>query len=253
MTKQRHHNRHERQDNEHAHPKEKFVNERAKKTIKLIPKTNNQSLFISALETKTLVIGSGDAGVGKSYLACTYAANRLLEGRIGKIIIVRPYSPLAGRTAGLIPGDYLQKLMPFVQQQINYITDVIGKGALEVMMRRGDIEVQALEAIRGRDFDNSIIICDEFQCCLPDEIEAVVTRISADSQLIALGDPHQNDVKKGENGLDYLERIVRKYNIQDASIIKFTEEDCVRSGMCKDFLIAFKREKESLKKGGTAH
>lgn len=230
-------------DKQRQHPKQKFVEEREQRTVRLVPKTENQRKFIDALNTKTLILGSGDAGVGKSYLACTYAANQFLEKKVGKLIIVRPYSPLAGRTAGLIPGNYLEKLKPFVQQQLNYLEAVLGKGALEIAMKREEIEVQAIEAIRGRDFENSILICDEFQCCLPEEIEAVVTRISQDSQLIALGDPFQNDVKRGENGLDYLERIITTNDIEDTAIIKFTEQDCVRSGMCKAFLIAFKKER----------
>ena len=75
-----------------------------------------------------------------------------------------------------------------------------------------------------------------------------MTRLSQDSQLIALGDPFQNDVKRGENGLDYLERIIRSHGIEDTAIIKFTEHDCVRSGMCKAFLIAFKKERQNAKK-----
>ncbi len=232
----------------HHSPKEKFVEDRVRRTVALVPKTENQAKFITALNTNTLILGSGDAGVGKSYLACTYAANQYLENKCRKIIIIRPYSPLAGRTAGLIPGNYLEKLKPFVQQQLNYLEAVLGKAALEIAIRREEIEIQAIEAIRGRDFENSILICDEFQCCLPEEIEAVVTRLSQDSQLIALGDPFQNDVKRGENGLDYLERIIRSHGIEDTAIIKFTEHDCVRSGMCKAFLIAFKKERQNAKK-----
>ena len=60
---------------------------------------------------------------------------------------------------------------------------------------------------------------------------------------IHLVDPQQRDVKEDKCGLLFLERIIRKHNINDCGIIKFTSEDCVRSGICKAFVQAFDKER----------
>jgi len=47
------------------------------------------------------------------------------------------------------------------------------------------------------------------------------------------------------NGLTYLERLVEKYNIEDAEFVMFTREDIVRSGLTRSFVIAFEDEMQS--------
>jgi phosphate starvation-inducible protein PhoH len=68
------------------------------------------------------------------------------------------------------------------------------------------------------------------------EIQALTTRIGEDCTLVICGDKRQNDVKKGLDGVTYIKKILDNYEIRDSGVIEFTMEDCVRSGICFDFL-----------------
>ena len=52
----------------------------------------------------------------------------------------------------------------------------------------------------------------------------------------------QTDVKNGMDGLQYLYSLVQKYNIPDVEFVNFTRDDICRSGITRDFVIAFEEE-----------
>lgn len=225
--------------------KHKWVEDRVERSkITVVAKTQNQKLMIQSVERNTVTIASGSAGTGKSLVACYLAANALLGGEVQKIVITRPYVALANRTTGFKPSTDLEKLRGFLLPMLGYLGDVLGKGMVEMQIGQADgkVELAPLESLRGRSFDNAMIICDESQGLLPAEVQALVTRLGENSRIIFCGDAMQRDVREDQCGLLYLERIIQKYNIQNCGIIKFTKDDVVRSGICKEFVIAFDRE-----------
>lgn len=210
----------------------------------LNPITSNQQLLMEALRSKQLVIADGSSGTGKTYLACWWAAKNLIERNIKKIILIRCYQPLAGRTIGFIPGDANEKLMPFYRQMIDYLEEFLGKDRVEISMKHGDIEICSLENIRGRSWDDAVIIVDESQGLFIPEVQALITRIGEYSQMILVGDASgfQSDFHGSMDGLTYLQKLVLKYHIDSCSTITFTSDDIVRSGIVKDFVKAFESE-----------
>ena len=109
-------------------------------------------------------------------------------------------------------------------------------------MKDGRILIQPMETIRGMSFKNAYIISDEMQCCEIAEIQALVTRIGENTTLVLTGDSRQNDVKKGVDGITYIKTILDKYPVRDSACIEFGVEDCVRSGICRDFILAFEKD-----------
>jgi phosphate starvation-inducible PhoH-like protein len=210
----------------------------------LLPKTENQRIFLEKLKYDTIVAAQGSAGSGKTLIACWHASKKLHYGDIKKIVLIRAYQPLAGRSIGYLPGELLDKLMPYYQQMIDYFEDYLGKGTVDIHIKHGTIEICSLETIRGRSWNDSIIIVDEAQNLFVPEVQALVTRIGEGSQMIFCGDDtgYQTDVKNGMNGLRYLRKIVEKYNIPEVSFVDFTREDICRSGVTKSFVIAFEQE-----------
>jgi phosphate starvation-inducible PhoH-like protein len=208
----------------------------------LLPKNENQKKLAESLKSTSLVVVKGSAGTGKTLFACYHAARKLHYNDIKKIVLIRAYQPLAGRTTGYLPGDLLTKLQPYYQQMLDYIEDCLGKASTEIALKNGVVEICGLETIRGRSWDNCIVIVDEAQNLYPQEVQALVTRVGENCQMIVCGDTAQTDVKKGKNGLAFLEEIVERYNIPDSAFINFTTEDIVRSGMTRDFVIAFEAE-----------
>lgn len=204
----------------------------------------NQSQLLHALKYKTLVVAQGSAGTGKTLLSCWHASKKLHEKSIQKIVLIRAYQPLAGRTIGFLPGELKEKLMPYYQQMIDYLEDYLGKGVVDIAIKNDTIEICSLETIRGRSWSNTIVIVDEAQSLFIPEVQALCTRIGENSQLIFCGDNSgvQTDVKNGMDGLTYLQKLTDKYKIEDSEFITFTRDDIVRSGLTKEFVIAFEEE-----------
>ena len=205
---------------------------------------DKQGELLEALKYNTLVVARGSAGTGKTLLAIHHAAKKLHYGDIKKVVLIRAYQPLAGRSIGFLPGTAEEKLLPFYQQMIDYFEDYLGKATTEIHLKNKTIEICSLETIRGRSWNDSIIIVDESQGLFAAEVQALTTRVGTDSQIIFCGDNTgpQTDVKKGMDGLTYLENICKKYNISDCSFTSFTRDDVVRSGLTKEFVIAYEDE-----------
>ena len=217
----------------------------------LNPMNDKQKDLQEALKYNTIVVAQGSAGVGKTLLACYHAAKKLHYGDIKKIILIRAYQPLAGRTIGMLPGDSDQKLLPFYQQMIDYFEDFLGKATTEIHIKNKTIEICSLETIRGRSWSDAIIIVDESQSLFVPEVQALTTRIGENAQMIFCGDNtgNQTDVKNGMDGLTYLNKIVQKYNIPDCQFITFTRDQICRSDVVRDFVIAFEEEMIADEKG----
>lgn len=228
--------------------KEKF--QRAQFTP-LNPMNQKQADLLDALKYNTLVVAEGASGTGKTIQAVWHSAKRLHYGDIKKVVLIRAYQPLAGRTIGMLPGEALDKLKPFYQQMIDYFEDYLGKATTEIHIKQGTIEICSLETIRGRSWSDAIILVDEAQNIFVPEVQALVTRIGENSQMIFCGDDSgfQTDVKNGMNGLTYLKKLTERYNIPDCAFVHFTKEDIVRSGITKEFVLAFEEEAELDKTG----
>ena len=228
--------------------KEKFVRQIFPQ---LHPKNENQRLLLDSFKYDRLVVAQGSAGTGKSILSVWHAAKQLQSKKIKKVILIRAYQPLAGRTIGMLPGTAAEKLLPFYQQLVDYFEDFLGKATTDIHIKNGTIEICSLETIRGRSWDNSIIIIDEAQSLFVPEVQALVTRVGEESQIIFCGDDTgmQTDVRNGMNGLTYLRKLTEKYNISETSFINFTREDICRSGLTKEFVIAFEEEQIQDSKG----
>lgn len=213
----------------------------------VLPKNDSQAKLIEGLKYNTLVVASGSAGTGKTYIPCAHAAKKLHYKDIEKIVLIRAYQPLAGRSIGFLPGTLEEKLIPYYQQMLDYLEDFLGKGTLEIALKNKTVEICSLETIRGRSWDNTIVIVDEAQSMYVQEIQALTTRIGENTQMIICGDNSgvQTDVVKGTDGLTYLEKLCSKYNISDSCFVKFTPEDIVRSGITKEFVLAYEAEMQS--------
>lgn len=225
--------------------KPKYAEQRVITSKDLLDKysTNTrQRTYLQLIQNSTLVLAQGPAGTGKTFTAALYAAAMLLESNTTRVVITRPYAS-CGNTMGYNKGTLEEKIMPFLLPLLGYFTQFLGAEVMENMMRNRRIRIEPLETIRGQSFDNTIIIADEMQSADIGSVQALVTRIGKGSKLIVAGDPRQNDLRgKSIDGVSYLAKILDKYNIRESAVIVFTEDDILRSGIVKDFVLAFNRE-----------
>ena len=176
---------------------------KSKTAIKLLPRNLEQETYLEKLEDPNLqiVTAYGIAGSGKTYLACGYAANQLLNGFIDKIVFVRPNVALGGEGIGHLPGDMLEKMKPWIAPLIDALQEQgYGKQELEAMLKDDIIEVVPVAYIRGRSFKNACIIADECQNLTGDGMLSLLTRIGENSKMVIVGDTQQSD-RSQKNGL----------------------------------------------------
>jgi phosphate starvation-inducible protein PhoH len=103
---------------------------------------------------------------------------------------------------------------------------------------QGTISFWSTSFIRGTTLDNAIIIVDEFQNLNFHELDSIITRVGEDSKIMFCGDATQSDLVKTaeKNGIIDFMRILNVNPTVD--VIEFGVEDIVRSGLCKEYLIA---------------
>ncbi|MNQ26032.1 PhoH-like protein [compost metagenome] len=215
----------------------------------VIAKTQKQKDYFRLLNDPEIqaIVVLGLHGTGKTFCAAVAAADKFRKNEIEKIIVARAYVQ-TGKTSGFKPGTSLQKLYPYVRNVLDTIKQRIGNGAYEVALKdgeSGEIEVQEVESIRGRSFDQkSFLIIDEAQQTTKEEMKSIVTRVSDNCKLVLCGDVRQKDIV-GESGLEWFMQFSKRHNLKGVAVIDFSDpSDIVRGGLVKDIAIGLMKDEE---------
>ena len=136
----------------------------------------------------------GKAGSGKTMLACQVALDMFFKRMINKIIITRP--TVSTEDNGFLPGSEKEKMEPWLVPIRSNMRKVYNKPPiLEKMESSEQIELVSLAHFRGRTFDNSVVIVDEFQNLTRSQLAMAIGRLGKDSKMIFCGDSYQIDLK----------------------------------------------------------
>ncbi|MNQ16299.1 PhoH-like protein [compost metagenome] len=234
--------------------KEKYAEDR-NNPPPITAKTTKQKEYFRLLNDPEVqaIVCLGLHGTGKTFCAAVVAADKFRRNEIEKIIVARPYVQ-TGRTSGFKPGSSLEKLYPYVRNVLDTIKQRIGDGAFEVALKdglKGEIEVQEVESIRGRSFDQkSYLILDEAQQSTREEMQSIVTRVSDNCKLVLCGDIRQKDIN-GESGLEWFMSFAQRHNLKGVAIIDFSDpEDIIRGGLVKDIAIGLMKDQEKSNRNG---
>ena len=219
--------------------REKTKHDEQKKSIELVPRNENQQLYLDALKSSDQVIVFGPAGTGKTYCVATFAANEYHLKNIHKIVITRPHVAV-GKDIGYLPGTLEEKCAPWALPVIDVLEKHLSKGVVETGLKNQNIEVAPLALMRGRSFEDTFVVVDEAQNITLQELKMLVTRIGEGSKLVLNGDVQQSDLKEAD-GLTKLVHYAKKYMLP-IPIIEFTIDDVVRSDICKEWIKVFTDE-----------
>lgn len=218
--------------------KEKF-NSVSCKRDQLIPMNDKQRDYIQAIEQQSCVICIGVWGSSKTYIPSIIASDWLLDKKIDKVIIARPAEG-KGKSVGFLKGSKDEKMEPWCAPITNTMKDRMGVGNFEAMLANGKIEQLSLEHVKGRSWDNCLILVDEAEDLEPEVAKSLVGRQGINSKCIVTGDIAQQDLKKN-SGLQYL-LDVAKYSDLPITLINFDSWDyCVRSEEAKMWGMAFEK------------
>ena len=90
--------------------------------------------------------------------------------------------------------------------------------------------------MRGASFENAVVLVDEVQNMTKAEFKMLLSRIGKNCKVILSGDPDQTDIP--ESGLT--DAVNRLTGLPGIEIVRFLDEDIVRSKMCKQIIIAYR-------------
>jgi len=206
----------------------------------VLPKNEKQNYLIQAIKTSPVVVTIGCAGTGKTYCSAGTAAQLFLKGGYRKIVLTRANVP-TGKSLGHFPGTIAEKMTPWLLPMLEVLKKAFGTGKYEYLLSKNDIEIQPIETIRGRSYENTLVLVDEAQNLNMDELKAISTRIGENSKLILMGDPAQSDVKAGADLMKFCKLI--QVNGLGLPVIEFGIEDIVRSDIVADLVRMFIAEK----------
>ena len=136
----------------------------------------------------------GKAGSGKTLLACQVALDMFFKRMINKIIITRP--TVSTEDNGFLPGSEKEKMEPWLVPIRSNMRKIYNKPIiLDKMEKDESIELVSLAHFRGRTFENSVIIVDEFQNLTRAQFKMALGRLGKESTMIFCGDSQQIDLK----------------------------------------------------------
>lgn len=208
----------------------------------IFPKTKAQAKLIHSMRKSSLVFASGPAGSGKTFLVVAEALSQLLSQKKKSLILTRPVVE-AGESLGFLPGDFEQKINPYLRPLFDSLETLLPREALRKMLESGIIEIAPLAYMRGRTLSDCIIILDEAQNTTVQQMKMFLTRIGENSRIFVTGDATQSDLpKRIPSGLVNALEILK--DIDDISICHLSEEDIVRSPLVRKIIQAYEKAED---------
>ncbi len=215
-------------------------NEKFQDLNKMEFRTARQKEYWDLIGQKEIVLCSGPAGTGKSYISLAKALHIFSKERkiYKKIIIVKPVVE-ADEKLGYLPGSMEEKLEPYIYSTKYILEKIIGKQKIEHLFSKGKIEIMALAFMRGVNIDNAILIFEEAQNCTPRQMKTLLTRIGENSKFIISGDHEQSDRYKDtkESGLYFAMNKLK--SVSEIGIFEFEPSDIVRNPLVGKILEKF--------------
>ncbi len=214
------------------------------------PKTKGQEALLRALRDDSVdVVGAfGPSGTGKSLITIAYAMDSLLKGKYKKFIIARPVvDVVTGKeiTAADVGVENYYKMASAYLEDI--LSGYVPKEEIRRLYDEGKLMLVDTHYLRGRTFDEAVILLDDAQNAEPEAAVEALMRIGDKSKFIVVGDPvFQTHTEVGKDGASLLREIL--LNEENARVIDLGIKDIVRPGAKRGirFMIELRMRKRKL-------
>lgn len=170
---------------------------------KIKPRNPEQTLAFDMIQDKgiTIKVLSGGFGSGKSYLMISNALKLVEDGRFDRLVFIRNPITVSNITdIGFLPGELESKLKPGAMVLADHLG---GETGLNMQIMAGNISIEYIGNIRGRDYKNCILYCTEAENLTKEHVQLLIGRIAEGSELWLDGDFKQTDspIFRNNNGL----------------------------------------------------
>ena len=185
-------------------------------------------------DAKTHILNSaysfihGEAGCGKTLLACQIALDLVFKREKTKIVITRP--SVSTEDNGFLPGDLKDKMEPWMVPIKSNLMKLYDNKKIQALYEDGTIELIALTHFRGQTFDNAICIVDEYQNLTRAQLQMAIGRLGQNSIMIFCGDPAQIDLKnKSTSAVNDIPRIEKSEYVYVTTLLQNHRHPAVKS------------------------
>ncbi len=209
------------------------------------PKTLGQKVYTDALKRSELVICSGPAGSGKTFLGVAMAVKAFRNREVSRIILTRP-AVEAGEKLGFLPGDIEEKVNPYMRPIYDALSVLLGQELFDRYYEKGLIEVSPLAFMRGRNLDDAFVLLDEAQNTTAEQMKMFLTRLGLNCKACVCGDFTQIDLPRGiSSGLYDCMKVLE--NVDGVSIVSLKNADIVRNPLVQRIVEAYDKAEEGKK------
>lgn len=150
------------------------------------PRNDEQICLFDLLNSDVPVVYAGGGyGTGKSFITHNYAIGELEAQRIKKIVYV-PNNAYAqdSMELGFLPGDSFEKLIP----SIGPLIDQVGIDQINRWIANEELEIVPLAFMRGRSFNDAIILVSEAENLTESHIKLLISRCGENTRIFFDGD-----------------------------------------------------------------